>query len=106
MLGNFGNMLDVISKIQQNVSSIQDELRLQHFSSASGDVVCVTVNGAQEIVSLELNRAYLSADNQAMLEDLLLACLNDALCRSREENRSAMGKLAAEFNLPPIPGLF
>lgn len=106
LLGNLGNMIDLIQKVQQNVSSIQESLRAKRFVSASGNVVCVTVSGTQEIVSLELNEAYLTTDNKAMLEDLLLTCLNDALSRSREQSQAAMSNLAAEFNLPPIPGLF
>lgn len=106
MLGNFGNMMNVIQKVQQNVSSLQEELREQRLSSASGDVVRVVVNGTQEIVAIDLNPTHLTAENQAMLEDLLIACLNDALNQSRKQSQSAMSQLAGEFNLPPIPGLF
>lgn len=106
LLGNFGNMLDVIQKVQQNVSSIQENLRDKHLSSASGDVLHVVVNGTQEIVSIQFNPQYLQAENKSMLEDLLIACLNDALSQSRLQSQSAMSKLAGEFNLPSIPGLF
>lgn len=106
LLGNFGNMIDVIQKVQQNVSSIQENLRDKHLTSASGDVLQVVVNGAQEVVAIQLNPQYLQAENKAMLEDLLIACLNDALSQSRLQSQSAMSKLAGEFNLPSIPGLF
>lgn len=106
MLGNFGNMMEVIQKVQQNVQSIQEGLRKERLESSSGDVVHVVMNGAQEIVALHLNPLYLSPDNKAMLEDLLIACLNDVSRQSRERSQSAMGKLSQDFNLPPIPGLF
>ena len=106
LLGNFGNMMEIIQKVQQNVQSIQEGLREERLESSSGDVVHVVMNGAQEVVAIHLNPTYLSADNKAMLEDLLIACLNDASRQSRERNRSAMGKLSQDFNLPPIPGLF
>lgn len=88
------------------MSSIQEDLREKRLSSVGQDVVRVVVNGAQEVVELELNADHLTASNKALLEDILIACLNDALSRSREESQSAMSKLAADFNLPPIPGLF
>ncbi len=106
MLGNFGNMMEVIQKVQQNVQSIQEGLRKERLSSSSGDVVHVVMNGAQEVIELHLNPSYLSPDNKAMLEDLLIACLNDVSRQSREQSQSAMGKLTQDFNLPPIPGLF
>lgn len=106
MLGNFGNIMEVIQKVQQNVQSIQEGLREERLESSSGDVVHVVMNGAQEVIAIHLNPTYLSADNKAMLEDLLIACLNDASRQSRERNQSAMGKLSQDFNLPPIPGLF
>ncbi|MBQ8682161.1 MAG: YbaB/EbfC family nucleoid-associated protein [Selenomonadales bacterium] len=106
MLGNFGNMMEVIQKVQQNVASIQEGLRQERLESASGDVVRVVMNGAQEIVEIHLNPSYLSANNKAILEDLLTACLNDAARQSRQRSQAAMGQLTSDFNLPPIPGLF
>ena len=106
MLGNFGNMMEVIQKVQHNVQSIQEGLRKERLESSSGDVVHVVMNGAQEVISVHLNPSYLSPDNKALLEDLLTACLNDVSRRSRERNQSAMGKLTQDLNLPSIPGLF
>ena len=106
LLGNFGNMMEVIQKVQQNVQSIQEGLRNKRLESSSGDVVHDVMNGTQEIVALHLNPLYLSPDNKAMLEDLLIACLNDVSRQSREQSQSAMSKLTQDFNLPPIPGLF
>lgn len=106
MLGKFGNVMEIVQKLQQNAESIQAELRLERLESSSGDVVHIVMNGMQEIIAVELNPAYLSPDNKAMLEDLLVACLNDAASRSRERNQAAMGRLTGEFDLPRIPGLF
>lgn len=106
MFENFGNMMDVIKKIQQNVDSVQDTLKNERIEFSSGDLIKMIVNGQQEVVSIELNAKYLSADNVILLQDLLVATINNALAKSREMNQSAMNKLAGDLNLPKIPGLF
>ncbi|WP_110956203.1 YbaB/EbfC family nucleoid-associated protein [Anaerosinus massiliensis] len=106
MFENIGNMMDVIKKVQQNVQTIQCELQNERITSSSGDVVTVTVNGQQDIISIDLNAKYLNSDNQLLLQDLLAATINNALSKSRELNQTAMSKLTTELNLPNIPGLF
>lgn len=106
MLENLGNMMDVIKRVQDNVATIQSDLKSERVSASSGDVVTVTVNGQQDVISIELNAKYLAPENQLLLQDLLAAALNSALANSRQLNQSAMSKLAGDLNLPNIPGLF
>ncbi|VBB08774.1 Hypothetical protein LUCI_4055 [Lucifera butyrica] len=106
MFEQFGNIMDLVKKIQQNVDTLQDELRNKQIEVSSGDVIKVVVNGQQDIVSIDLNEKYLSADNAALLQDLLTATINNALGKSRDLHQEAMNKLSGELNLPKIPGLF
>lgn len=106
MFENLGNMMEMVKKVQQNVQTIQDQLKSERIEVSSGDVIKITVNGQQDIVSLELNSKYLSPDNAALLQDLLVATLNSAMSKSRELNQTAMSKLTSDLNLPKIPGLF
>jgi DNA-binding YbaB/EbfC family protein len=106
MFENLGNMMEMVKKVQQNVQSIQEQLKSERIEVTSGDVVKVVVNGQQDIVSLELNGKYLSPDNSALLQDLLVATLNNAMAKSRELNQTAMNKITTDLNLPKIPGLF
>lgn len=106
MLENLGNMMDVIKRVQDNVATIQSDLKNERVSASSGDVVTVTVNGQQDVIAIELNAKYLAPENQLLLQDLLAAALNNALANSRQLNQSAMSKLAGDLNLPNIPGLF
>lgn len=106
MFENLGNMMDVVKKVQQNVQTIQYELQNERITASSGDVVTVTVNGQQDIISIDLNDKYLAPDNHLLLQDLLAATINNALSKSRELNQTAMAKLTSELNLPNIPGLF
>lgn len=106
MFENFGNMMEMVKKVQQNVQSIQEQLRNERIEVSSGDVIKVVVNGQQDIVALELNGKYLSPDNAALLQDLLVATLNSAMSKSRDLNQTAMNKITTDLNLPKIPGLF
>lgn len=102
----FGGLMDIIKKVQQNVDSVNEELKKERIEVSSGDVLTIILNGQQEMVSIEINPRYLTGDNAELLQDLLVATINNALTKSREVNQAAMGKLAGEMNLPKIPGLF
>lgn len=102
----FGNMMEMVKKIQQNVEDVQSRLKDERVEVSTGDVIKITMNGQQEVVSIELNSKYLSAENATLLQDLLAATVNNALTKSRELNQVAMNKLASDLNLPKIPGLF
>lgn len=98
--------MEMVKKVQQNVDSVQDQLKQEKIEVNSGDVVKITVNGQQELISIQINSKYLVAENAALLQDLLLATINNALTKSRELNQTAMSKLATDLNLPKIPGVF
>lgn len=98
--------MEMVKKIQQNVEDVQSRLKDERVEVSTGDVIKITMNGQQEVVSIELNSKYLSAENATLLQDLLAATVNNALTKSRELNQVAMNKLAGDLNLPKIPGLF
>ena len=106
MFEQFGNIMEMVKKVQQNVDTVQEGLKQERIEVSSGDVIKITVNGQQEVIAIQLNSKYLNADNAALLQDLLLATINNALSRSRDLNQAAMGKLATDLNLPKIPGMF
>lgn len=106
MWENLGNMMEMVKKVQQNVENVQEQLKLQQIEVSSGDVIKLTVNGQQELLGIELNTQYLSPENAILLQDLLVATINNGLNKSRELQQTAMGKLTGDLNLPKIPGLF
>ncbi len=106
MFEQFGNIMEMVKKVQSNVDNVQEQLKQERIEVSSGDVVRILVNGQQELISIQLNAKYLMADNTALLQDLLTATINNALAKSRELNQEAMSKLATDLNLPKIPGIF
>lgn len=106
MWEQLGNVMDMVKKVQQQVGQREEELKNERIEVSSGDVVKVVINGQQTVLTIELNPKYLAADNALLLQDLLVASINNALAKSRELHQAAMGKLAGDLNLPNIPGLF
>jgi len=101
-----GNVMDMVKKLQQHVSQAEEQLKNERIEVTSGDVVKVVVNGQQTVVAIELGGKYLTAENAGLLQELLVATINNAMARSRDMHQAAMGKLAGDLNLPNIPGLF
>ena len=106
MFEQLGGLMDLVKKVQQNVDEVQQQLKNEVIDVSSGDVMKIIVNGQQEIVMIELNPKYLTGENAGLIQDLLVATLNNALTKSRQANQTAMAKIAQDMNLPKIPGLF
>jgi hypothetical protein len=68
-------------------------------------MVSVVVNGRQELVSINIEPEVINSDDKEMLQDLVLAAVNDGLSKAKEMVNEEMGKLTRGLNLPNIPGL-
>ena len=68
-------------------------------------MVSVVVNGRQELVSISIEPEVINSDDKEMLQDLIMAAVNDALSKAKEMVNEEMGKLTRGLNLPNIPGL-
>ncbi|HEY9073070.1 MAG TPA: YbaB/EbfC family nucleoid-associated protein [Desulfobaccales bacterium] len=98
------SMMKQAQKLQGKMVEMQAEMGNRTVSAASGGgMVEATVNGRQELLSLRLDPEVVSADDVEMLQDLILAAVNEALNRSREMMAEEMSKLTGGMQ---IPGLF
>jgi hypothetical protein len=68
-------------------------------------MVTVVANGRQEILSIKIDPEVIHPEEVEMLQDLILAAVNDALSRAKNMVNEEMGKLTQGLNLPNIPGL-
>jgi hypothetical protein len=90
-------------KMQAQMASIQEELAKEQVEgSAGGGMVTVTANGQGDLVSVKIEPE-VANDDVEMLEDLVLAAVNDALRKSRELAGNRMSKLTGGLGMP---GLF
>jgi hypothetical protein len=97
-------MMKQAQKLQSKMLEMQAELGNRTVSAqAGGGMVEAVVNGRQELVSLRINKEVATPDDVDMLQDLILAAVNEALNRAREMMSQEMSKLTGGLQ---IPGLF
>lgn len=104
---NMGQIMKQAQQIQSKMAKLQEDLGDRTVESSSGGgMVTVIANGRQEILSLEIDREVIDPDETEMLQDLIIAAVNDALSRARDMMNEEMGKLTKGMNIPGMPGLF
>jgi hypothetical protein len=101
---NLGGLMKQAQALQRKMQELQAELGERTVTAqAGGGMVEAVVNGRQELVSLKIDPEVANPDDVDMLQDLVLAAVNEALNRSREMVSQEMGKLTGGLN---IPGMF
>ena len=94
-------MMKQAQQMQQRLQQQMSELRVE--GNAGGGMVTVVVNGAKQVQSLKIDPEVVSKDDVMMLQDLIVAALNDAHRKADEEMAQRMGGM-----LPPgmkLPGM-
>ena len=96
-----GNMMKQAQKLQAKMLKMQDELAEKTVeATAGGGMIKVTANGRQKIVSIVIEKDVVDPDDVEMLQDLVLAAVNEALNKSQEMVAQEMGKITGGMNLP------
>lgn len=100
---NMGNMMKQAQKLQARMLKMQEELAGRTVeATAGGGMVKVVANGRQQIVSIAIEKEVVDPDDVEMLQDLLLAAVNDALTKSQEMVSAEMGKLTGGLGIPGL----
>ncbi|NPU85141.1 MAG: YbaB/EbfC family nucleoid-associated protein [Syntrophaceae bacterium] len=101
MSQNFGNIVKQAKKIQEKMAKLQEELALRTVeASAGGGMVTVVVNGRNELLSIRIERDVVNPDDLEMLQDLILAAVNEGMRKSQEMMATEMSKITGGFNIP------
>jgi hypothetical protein len=96
-------MMKQAQKLQARMLKMQEELAQRTVESAvGGGMITVVANGKQQVVSIRIEKEVVNPDDVEMLQDLVLAAVNDALHKSQEMVASEMGKLTGGLNLPGL----
>ena len=104
MGGNMQQLARQAQKLQQQMMKVQEEVEAREFTaSAGGGAVSVTVNGKKEVLSLAIKPEAVDPDDVEMLQDMVLAAVNEAQREAGETVEREMGKLTGGMG---IPGLF
>ena len=98
-----GNMMKQAQQMKKKMQQIQEELSEMEIEGKSGGgMVKVVVNGKKDVKSININPDVLKEDSD-MVEDLILAAVNQAMENADKESKNRMGSLTGGMN---IPGLF
>ena len=105
---NMQNMMKQMQKMQRNMAQLQEELaKTPVEGTAGGGVVKVTVNGANQMLAIELAPEVVDPDDIEMLQDLIVAATNDAVANAQKLSEERMGALTKGMKLPGgMGGLF
>lgn len=98
-----GNMMKQAQQLQSKMLKMQEELAERTVeTSAGGGMINVVANGRQQVVSITIDKDVVDPEDVEMLQDLVLAAVNDALSKAQEMVAGEMGKLTGGMNIPGL----
>lgn len=103
---DFGQLLETAQKMQENLAKVQEELAKKTVEgSAGGGLVNAVVNGRQQLVSIKIEKEVVDPEDIPMLQDLVVAAVNQGLAKATELARDELSVVSGA-DLPfKIPGL-
>jgi DNA-binding YbaB/EbfC family protein len=103
-MGNMNQLMKQAKKMQEQMAKLQGELEQKTIeASAGGGVVTVVANGKKEVVDIKIAPEAVDPDDIEMLQDLIMAAVNEALRQAEEMVQNEMNKITGGLS---IPGLF
>ena len=100
---NMNQMMKQAKKLQEEMAKKQAELLEQIIGgSAGGGAVTVKVNGKQQILEIKIKPEVVDPEDVEMLEDLIMAAVNDAIKQSQDLVSSEMSKITGGLNIPGL----
>ena len=100
---NFGEMMKQAKRLQEKMGSLQKELESKTVeTTAGGGMVAVVVNGKFEIQSLKIDREVVNPDDLDMLQDLIVAAVNEGIRKAQEMASTEMAKLTGGLKIPGL----
>ncbi len=101
MTKGFGQLINQAKKMQENFQKLQKEMedKTVEATSGGGMVSCV-VNGKQELVSLTISNDVWEERDKEMIEDLIIAAINEGLEKSKEMWKEELSKITGGMQLP------
>ncbi len=101
-MSNLNKMMKQLQKVQGQVVKMQEEMAGKEVEATSGGgAVRAVANGKKQLLSINISREVIDPDDPEMLEDLILAVVNEVLDRVDEMTNDEMQKMTGGLNLPP-----
>jgi len=100
---NFSTIMKQAKKMQERMASLQKELETKTVEAqAGGGMVSAVVNGKYELVSLKIERDVVNPDDIEMLQDLIVAVVNEGIRKAQEMAAAEMSKITGGLNIPGL----
>ena len=100
MPGNMSNLMKQAQRMQRQMEEGQKELETKEFvAKTGGGAVEVAVNGKKEVLRIVLSEEIVDPEDIEMLQDLIIAAVNEALCDADEMMKTEMSKVTGGLNL-------
>ena len=93
------NMIKQAQKMQQDMLKMQEELENATYEASAGGVVKAVVSGKGELVSLTIDPVAVDPEDVEMLQDTVIAAVNEAIRKAENAKTEGMGKLTGGFDL-------
>ena len=101
--GNMQKQLAQAQAMQKQMEQMQAELEEKEFTAtAGGGAISVTASGAKEIKALTIEKEVVDPDDIEMLQDLIVAAVNEVMRQVDEASESEMSKLTGGLNIPGL----
>ena len=103
MRGGMGNLMKQAQQMQQKMLKLQEEIAKRTLdASVGGGMVTVTVNGKSEVLRIKIEPQVVDPNDVEMLEDLIVAGVNEALRKAQEMMSEEMSKLTGGLKIPGL----
>lgn len=102
-MGNMGNMMKQVQKMQKQMEEMQKELELKEVeATAGGGAITAKVNGKKVLLDLQIDPEVVDPDDVEMLQDLVMAAVNEAFRKADEMMEKEMSKITGGLNIPGL----
>jgi len=100
---NFGNIMKQAKKMQERMMELQEELAGKTVEATTGGgMVAARVNGKFELLSLRIEKEVVNPEDVEMLQDLIIAAVNEGIRKAQEMSASEMAKITGGMQIPGL----
>ena len=103
MRGGLGDMMKQVQQMQAKMAALQEELENTELEASSGGgMVKVVMNGKNVVRSITIDREVVDPEDVEMLQDLIVAAVNEGVRKSQELASSEMAKITGGMGIPGL----
>ena len=100
---NISELMKQAQQFQEKLATVQNDLGNQQVTGSAGaGMVIATLNGRGELLAVTIEQAIVQPENTGMLQDLVVAAVNDGLNKAKELGKSEMARLTGGLNIPGL----